>query len=68
MASFLARPFELGPATQDWFYDDAGRIHEGNINRLAEAGITHGCGDRRFCPTRTVTRQQMAAFLYRALS
>jgi hypothetical protein len=68
MASFLARALELGPATQDWFDDDDGRTHEANINRMAEAGITNGCGPRRFCPSRTVTREEMAAFLFRALS
>jgi len=68
MASFLARALDLPAATQDWFDDDDGRTHEANINRLAEAQITSGCGTRRFCPTRTVTREEMAAFLYRALS
>ncbi len=68
MASLLARALELPAATMDWFDDDDGRTHEDNINRLAEAGITGGCGVRRFCPTRSVTREEMAAFLYRALS
>ena len=68
MASFLARALDLPVATQDWFDDDDGRTHEANINRLAEAHVTSGCGTRRFCPTRTVTRDEMAAFLYRALS
>ena len=68
MASFLARALDLPAATQDWFDDDDGRTHEANTNRLAEAQITSGCGTRRFCPTRTVTRDEMAAFLYRALS
>jgi hypothetical protein len=52
------------------FVDDDGNIHEANIEALAEAGITFGCnpplGDR-FCPTGSVTRGEMAAFLTRAL-
>ena len=37
------------------------------IERMAELGVTGGCGDgSRFCPDRSVTRAQMAAFLSRA--
>jgi spore germination protein YaaH len=67
MASFLARALELPAATDDWFTDDDGNEHEDNINRIAQAGITVGCGGTHFCPRVTVTRQQMAAFLYRAV-
>ena len=69
MAAFLVRALELPPASRDWFADDDAAVFEDDINRLAEAGITRGCnppaGDR-FCPGRTVTRGQMAAFLSRA--
>ena len=34
---------------------------------LTHEGITSGCGTRRFCPDATVTREQMASFLARAL-
>ncbi|MDF2735479.1 MAG: hypothetical protein K0S97_2102, partial [Chloroflexota bacterium] len=37
-----------------------------SINALALSKITGGCGERRYCPTSSVTREQMAAFLYRA--
>ena len=50
------------------FRDVEGSVHEANIERIARWGITTGC-DRWgniFCPSRTVTRAQMAAFLYRA--
>jgi uncharacterized protein YkwD len=66
MASFLARALDLPPATRDWFRDDEGSVHEGAINRLADAGITGGCASGRFCPGSAVTREQMAGFLYRA--
>ncbi|MXX64561.1 MAG: S-layer homology domain-containing protein [Acidimicrobiia bacterium] len=37
------------------------------IERLAELGVTLGCGDGSgFCPNRTVSRAQMATFLTRA--
>ncbi len=34
---------------------------------LAASGITSGCAHERFCPTMTVTREQMASFLARGL-
>jgi hypothetical protein len=36
------------------------------IDRLAELQITLGCGGGNYCPTLSVTRDQMAAFLIRA--
>lgn len=67
MASFLARALALPPAGADHFSDDAGSVHEADINRVAEAGITLGCATGRYCPGSLVTREQMAAFLHRAL-
>jgi hypothetical protein len=66
MATFLARAFDLPGTGTDHFTDDEGNKHEANINRIAEAGITHGCGGTRFCPDGAVTRGQMAALLHRA--
>jgi spore germination protein YaaH len=67
MASFIARALSLPAATTDYFSDDAGSIHEANINRLAAAGISNGCAGGVYCPLDAVTREQMAAFLHRAL-
>ena len=67
MASFLARALDLPPATEDHFGDDGGSTHEDAINRLAEAGIASGCTSSSFCPSGLVSREQMAAFLHRAL-
>ncbi len=53
------------------FTDDDGNIHEGNIEAIAADGITRGCNppaNTLYCPSSTVTRGQMAAFLNRALS
>ena len=45
---------------------DASGFHAPFIERMVELGVTHGCGDGSgFCPDRTVTRAQMAAFLSR---
>ncbi len=68
MAAFLSRALPgLEPATRDYFDDDDGSQFEDDINRIARAGITTGCGTRKFCPNEAVARGQMAAFLHRAL-
>ncbi len=69
MASFLARALNLPATTIDFFDDDNDNKHEGAVNRVAAAGITSGCSlANSYCPDGTVTREQMAAFLYRAFS
>jgi hypothetical protein len=68
MASFLARVLDLPSASRDYFTDDAGSAHQADINRIAAAGLTLGCGGSRFCPSESVTREQMASFLARAYS
>jgi hypothetical protein len=67
MASFLVRSLDLPASTTDAFTDDAASPHQADINALAEAGVTTGCGPGLFCPDDSVTRQQMASFLTRAL-
>jgi hypothetical protein len=70
MAAFLNRFLNLPPATRDHFTDDNGSTFESDINRLAEAGVTRGCNppaNDRFCPNDRVSREQMAAFIVRAL-
>ena len=62
-------PAEIGdPALRlrKCFTDVDGSVHEANIERIRLWGITTGCERLMFCPARTVTRAQMAAFLYRA--
>ena len=68
MASFLVRSFHLPDTSRDYFTDDAGSIHELDINRLAASGITKGCSATHFCPLSPVTREQMMAFLHRGLT
>ena len=66
MASFLARALHLPAASADYFRDDEASPHEADINRLAQSGVTLGCGPSSYCPSALITRDQMAAFLYRA--
>lgn len=67
MASFLARFFALPATSTDYFTDDEGLLQEGDINRVAAAGITAGCGGGKYCPNNLVLRDQMASFLAREL-
>jgi hypothetical protein len=67
MASFLARALDLPSSATDYFTDDESSPHEADINAVAAAGITGGCGGERYCPRSTVTREQMASFLARGL-
>jgi glucose/arabinose dehydrogenase len=66
MAMFLDRALDLSSTTTDYFTDDEGRTGEAAINRMAAAGLTGGCTATKYCPTASVTREQMAAFLRRA--
>jgi hypothetical protein len=52
------------------FVDDDGSVHEANIERIAELGITRGCNppaNDEFCPNDLLTRGQVAAMLRRTL-
>ncbi len=68
MAIFLTNALSLPPSGTDYFDDDDGKTGESSINAMAAAGLTGGCGTRKYCPTANVTREQMAAFLRRALT
>jgi SpoIID/LytB domain protein len=66
MAAFLNRAFDFPAPDKDYFSDDGTSIFEDDINRMAASGITLGCGDGVYCPSRRVSRGEMAAFLDRA--
>ncbi|MEA2024769.1 MAG: SpoIID/LytB domain-containing protein, partial [Actinomycetota bacterium] len=71
MAAFLTRALNLPSTPENFFVDDGDSIFEGDINRLAAAGITKGCNppsNDRFCVEGKVTRGEMAAFLVRAFA
>jgi hypothetical protein len=68
MAAFLSRALALPDAgTTDFFTDDATSVFEADINRIAAAGITSGCGVDVYCPYSLLPRSQMAILLARAL-
>lgn len=53
------------------YWDDNGTTHERQIEGLAEAGVTRSCDPpvrSQYCPGVDIPREQMAAFLNRALS
>jgi hypothetical protein len=66
-ATFLARFLDLPASPVDYFSDDEDSAYEADINRIAHAGITNGCGSGRYCPESPLTREQLASFLARAL-
>ena len=71
MAVWIVRVLdgEDPPAVYRSRFNDVNRsgFHAPFIERMAELEVTGGCGDGSgFCPDRTVTRWQMAAFLSRA--
>ena len=71
MAAFLVRALGYSDTgTGNLFTDDDGSVFELDIARLATAGVTRGCNppaNDEFCPGKSVSRGQMAAFLHRAL-
>jgi hypothetical protein len=68
VAAFLVRAFDYAASSLDAFSDDEESIFEDDINALAAAGVTKGCADDRYCPSRPLTRAQAASMLARALS
>ncbi len=53
------------PASAATFSDTAGSAFAAEIEWLVSEGIASGCGGGKFCPKRSVTRGEMAAFLVR---
>ncbi|MCP4309374.1 MAG: hypothetical protein GY788_31775 [bacterium] len=71
MAAFLARAVKLTDLGQsNLFGDDDGTVFEPDIDKLGATGVSKGCNpplNDRFCPDEYVTREQMAAFIKRAV-
>jgi hypothetical protein len=67
MGTFLARSGAMLPQQPGTFTDTAKTaVHAANIEAIRRDGVTTGCASTRFCPTRDVTRAEMASFLARA--
>ena len=71
MASFVVRTLEAAghtlPTPEHAFTDIGGNTHEQAIGQLAAADIVRGRTPTSYAPDRTVTRDQMASYLIRAL-
>jgi hypothetical protein len=70
MAAFLSRALGLPSGSGSGFTDIGGSVFVGDIEAIAAAGITNGCNppdNDMYCPDDPVTRQQMVAFLFRAI-
>jgi hypothetical protein len=71
MAAFVSRAFgftETGGGNR--FVDDDDSPFEAQIEALAHVGVTLGCNppaNNRFCPDRTLPRDEMASFFTRAI-
>jgi hypothetical protein len=70
MATFLNNAFaevtgSRLSSSENFFSDDDGNFHEGNINAVADAGIAAGTSATRYSPGLAVKRAQMASFLVR---
>jgi hypothetical protein len=68
IAALATGPAAVAVGISGAFTDDDGSVHEADINGIAAAGITTGCGPGIYCPGLSVTREQMATFLARALA
>lgn len=66
-AAMLVSALHLTGDGADAFNDDQGHFAESSINLLAAEGITSGCGSDRFCPDRTLTRDEAIALFHRSL-
>src|ERR1041384_5984582 len=54
------------PPTQRFLDVPSSNVFYNFIDRMAVLNITLGCGGGNYCPSQSVTRGQMAAFLVRA--
>lgn len=70
MSKFLLKSEEISPAAScTGVFTD---VQPSNpfcpyIEKLAQLAIASGCSATQFCPSNSVTREQMAAFMFRAL-
>ncbi len=71
MASFIARTLDAAghilPSPDHTFTDIGGNTHEQAIGQLAAADIVLGRTPTDYAPARTVSRDQMASYLVRAI-
>lgn len=62
----LALALPVGVLASHQFADvPNSNIYHNDVDALVDAGVTGGCGGGNYCPTRSVTRGEMAAFMNR---
>ncbi|MEA2000957.1 MAG: S-layer homology domain-containing protein [Actinomycetota bacterium] len=66
VAAFINRALSLPRSSVDHYVDDVASPFQSDINALAAAGITHGCGMGIFCPDATLSRGEAASIVVRA--
>ena len=62
MAKVVARSLQLVPMSSEPFFTDTS---DGNVHLLYEYGISDGYGDGTFRPSRSLTRAELSAVVYR---
>ncbi len=71
LAELFVRSYGFeNPENADYFVDDDGNQFEAAINAMAFNAITLGCNppdNTEYCPTRPLSRAEMASFFARAL-
>lgn len=68
LSAVLVSALFAGPAAaQTSFADVSGSVHEPAVSALATEAIVLGCTRDQFCPSRGLTRAQVATILVRAL-
>lgn len=68
LAAILVRAFDIERGGDNAFDDDDGHPFEAEINAVAAAGFSGGCGERRFCPDAEVSRQALRDLLSRIVA
>ena len=66
--AYVSLKMQAARATHTFDDVSSGSFFHEDVSWLAENGITGGCGNGNFCPSRPVTRGQMAAFMHRLVS
>lgn len=68
MTAFLRRLLDLPSVTDDYFDDDGTSVFEDDINALAAAGIGFGCTSTEYCPDADLLREEMAELMVRSFA
>jgi hypothetical protein len=64
LGALMALPLAVIASHQFGDVPDSNTYHA-DIDAIADAGVTTGCGGGNYCPSANVTREQMAAFMNR---